>query len=244
MTGTPPVVMTIAGTDSGGAAGIAADLVTFAALGVHGACAVTAVTAQDTTAVRRLHRVPVDVLEAQLVAVLDDLPVAAVKTGLLGSVAAVHAVARHVAGLPLVIDPVFRATTGARFADPGVVRAYREVLVPLAAVVTPNAAEARLLGALPVPVIRTGSETGTDVLLRPGTPPVEFRHRSVATTSDHGTGCTHSAALAAYLALGHDLPTAAALAGTFTADRLRAAARWDLGHGRGPISHLIGRNHL
>lgn len=239
---TPPVVLTIAGTDSGGGAGIAADLATFAALGVHGACAVTAVTAQATTAVHRLHPVPIDVLEAQLDAVLTDLPVAAVKTGLLGSVAAVELVARRIAGhrerLPLVVDPVLRATTGASFADDDVVAAYRDTLLPLATVATPNRAEAELLRPFRGPVVRTGSETGVDVLVTPGQPPLRVPHDPVATTNDHGTGCTFSAALAAHLAHGRRLADAVRLAGSFTAARLRHSRTWELGRGRGPIAHL------
>ncbi|GAB7007918.1 bifunctional hydroxymethylpyrimidine kinase/phosphomethylpyrimidine kinase [Nocardioides sp. AN3] len=244
---TPPVVLTIAGTDSGGGAGIAADLATFSALGVHGACAVTTVTAQDTTAVHRIHAVPVDVLEAQLDAVLTDLPVAAVKTGLLGSVAAVVLVARlltqhaarHGAPLPLVVDPVLRATTGVRFADNAVIEAYRHALVPLASVVTPNRAEAEALGPLPVPVVLTGSETATDVLQIPGAHPIDLPHDPVETVNDHGTGCTFSAALAAHLAHGQELADAARLAGDFTATQLRVSAGWTLGRGRGPIAHLV-----
>lgn len=238
----PPVVLTIAATDSGGGAGIAADLTTFAALGVHGACAVTAVTAQDTTAVHRIHPVPIEVLQAQLAAVFTDLPVAAVKTGMLGSVAAVELVARTLtergAGLPLVIDPVFGASTGASFADDSVIEAYRDLLLPLATVVTPNADEIDLLGLLTVTVIRTGSETGTDVLLTPGQPPARFPHDRVETSNDHGTGCTYSSALAAYLALGRPLPDAADRAGRFTAAQLRRSKSWSLGAGRGPIAHL------
>jgi len=239
----PPVVLTIAGTDSSGGAGIAADLATIAALGAHGACVVTAITAQDTTAVHRIHRVPLDVVAAQLDAVLGDLRVAAVKTGLLGSVGAVELVARCLApllatGLPLVVDPVLRATTGTAFADDAVIRAYREALLPLATVATPNADEATLLAPFPGPVVRTGSETATDVLDRPGHPVLAVAHTPVATTNDHGTGCTFSAALATHLAHGHDLPDAVRRAGDFTADRLRDSASWCLGRGRGPIAHL------
>jgi hydroxymethylpyrimidine/phosphomethylpyrimidine kinase len=239
---TPPVVLSIAGTDPSGGAGIAADLATFAALGVHGTCAVTAVTAQDTTAVHRIHLVPVDVLAAQLDAVLSDLPVAAVKTGLLGSVGAVELVARFVAdrirGVPLVVDPVLRATTGASFADEAVIAAYRDLLLPRASVVTPNAQEIDLLGLLTVPVVRTGSETGVDVLLSPVEPPVRLPHDPVETSNDHGTGCTYSAALAANLALGWPLPEATARAGAFTAAQLRRSKSWRLGAGRGPIAHV------
>ena len=242
---TPPVVLTIAGTDSSGGAGIAADLAAVAALGAHGACVVTAVTAQDTTAVHRIHLVPLDIVAAQLDAVLDDLPVVAVKTGLLGSVGAVELVARRLAariatGLPLVVDPVLHATTGAALADDAVVDAYRETLLPLATVATPNADEAARLAPFPGPVVRTGSETGADVLHRPGRPPLTVTHPPVATANDHGTGCTFSAALATHLAHGHDLPDAVRRAGDFTAARLRASAAWRLGRGRGPIAHLHG----
>lgn len=241
---TPPVVLSIAATDSGGGAGLAADLATFSELGVHGACVVTAVTAQDTLAVLAIHRVPVDVVAAQLDAVLADLPVAAIKTGMLADPEVVRLVAERCRGIPLVVDPVLRTTTGAELASPRVVRAYREHLLPVATVVTPNAAEAGVLGQLSVPVVRTGSESGADVLDVPGAPTEPFRHASVATSNDHGTGCTFSAALAAYLGLGIDLPGAVRLAGTFTASHLIMSQSWDLGRGRGPIAHTVRRPPL
>ncbi|MDP3894714.1 bifunctional hydroxymethylpyrimidine kinase/phosphomethylpyrimidine kinase [Nocardioides sp.] len=142
---TPPVVLAIAGTDSGGAAGLAADLTTCAALGAHGACVVAAVTAQDTTGVLSIHAVPVEVVAAQLDAVLDDLPVAAVKTGMLGSAEAVRLVADRCRGLPLVVDPVLAATSGARLATDEVRAAYLEHLLPVATVATPNRGEALAL---------------------------------------------------------------------------------------------------
>lgn len=214
---TPPVVLSIAATDSGGGAGLAADLATFAALGVHGACVVTAVTAQDTTAVHAIHYVPVGMVAAQLDAVLGDLPVAAVKTGVLGSAAVVRLVAERCAGLSIVVDPVIRATTGATLADAEVVAAYREHLLPVAAVLTPNAGEARaLLGhdgpperlaaelaELGPAVIVTGGDPAgecVDWLAVPGHDPLPLRHPAVATANDHGTGCTFSAAVAAHLA--------------------------------------------
>jgi hydroxymethylpyrimidine/phosphomethylpyrimidine kinase len=237
----PPVVLTIAGTDPGGGAGIAADLATFAALGVHGACAVTAVTAQDTTRVRMVHPLPVDVIEAQLDAVFDDLPVAAVKTGLLGSAAAVEAVARildeRCPGVPLVVDPVLRATTGVSFAADDVLAAYRDTLLPRATIATPNGDELARLRPFTVPVVRTGSESGCDVLFRPGQPPVALRHRQVETTNDHGTGCTFSAAVAAHLAHGSGVVDAVRLAASFTLTQLHRATTWQLGRGRGPIAH-------
>jgi hydroxymethylpyrimidine/phosphomethylpyrimidine kinase len=216
----PPVVVTIAGTDSGGGAGIAADLATFAALGVHGACVVTAVTAQDTTGVRAVHPVPYDVVAAQLDAVLEDLDPVAVKTGMLATPAVVRLVAERCTDRLLVVDPVLVATSGAVLGSAEVVAAYREHLLPVATVATPNEDEFEALG-------------------RPGHANVLVtRGGDIPTTNDHGTGCTHSSALAAYLAHGHDLPTAAARADAFVARQLRLSKDWTLGRGRGPVAHV------
>lgn len=257
--GNPAVVLTVAGTDSGGAAGIAADLTTFAELGVHGAVVVTAVTAQDTTGVTAVHPVPVELVAAQLDAVLADLPVTAVKTGMLGSGEVVALVAErlHGLGVPVVVDPVLVATSGAVLGDEQVVRAYREHLFALTSVITPNADEAAaLLGATgspesmaraltalgPAVVLTGGGPTGTctDWVAVPGREPVALSHPGVATTSDHGTGCTFSAALAVQLA--HDVPliTAVRRAADYTAGQLRLSQTWTLGRGRGPIAHTRG----
>ncbi len=259
---TPPVVLAVAGTDSGGAAGLAADLATVAALGCHGACAVTAVTAQDTTGVHAVHPVPAATVAAQVGAVLGDLPVAVVKTGMLGSPEVVDLVATHLGHLPLVVDPVIVATSGAVLGDAAVVAAYREALLPRALVATPNLSEARALagrdGSAPdlaaaladlgcAVVVTGGPEwrpgdpgtTCTDWLCRPGGTPVPVRHPGVATTADHGSGCTYAAALAARLAHGADLEDAADGAAAFVGARLAASSGWLLGRGRGPVSHLV-----
>lgn len=216
----PPVVVTIAGTDSGGAAGIAADLTTFAALGVHGACVVTAVTAQDTTGVRAVHPVPFEIVAAQLDAVLEDLDPVAVKTGMLASAEVVRLVAERCAGRILVVDPVLVATSGAVLGSPGVAAAYREHLLPVATVATPNEDEFEVLGR----------PSGANVLVTRG--------GDIDTENDHGTGCTHSSALASYLALGDDLATAAARADAFVARQLHLGKDWTLGRGRGPVAHV------
>ncbi|GAA1505239.1 bifunctional hydroxymethylpyrimidine kinase/phosphomethylpyrimidine kinase [Nocardioides humi] len=221
----PPVVVTIAGTDSGGAAGIAADLTTFAALGVHGACVVTAVTAQDTTGVRAVHPVPTQMVLAQLDAVLDDLPVAAIKTGMLASPETVVCLSTRLRGLSgtrprLVVDPVLVATSGAVLGSAEVVAAYREHLLPIADVVTPNEDEFDALGR---------PDLANVLVTRGG---------DIPTTNDHGTGCTHSSALAAYLAHGLDRATAAARADAFVARQLHLSKDWTLGRGRGPVAHL------
>ncbi len=256
--GTTAVVLTVAGSDSGGAAGIAADLTTFADLGVHGAVVVTAVTAQDTTSVRAVHAVPDAIVLAQLEAVLGDLPVAAVKTGMLSTPDIVRLVAEHLHALrvPVVVDPVLVATSGA-LGDEQVARAYVEHLLPVATVITPNADEASaLLSATgppdrmarelarlgPAVVLTGGGQTGTctDWVAIPGYVPVALAHPAVETTHDHGTGCTFSAAVAVQLA--HDAPliTAVRRAATYTAGQLRLSQSWNLGRGRGPIAHTRG----
>lgn len=259
MTGEPPVVLAVAGTDSGGAAGLAADLATLGHLGAHGACVVTAVTAQDTTAVHAVHRVPTAMVAAQVDAVLEDLPVAAVKTGMLGSPAVVRLVAERLAstapgGPRLVVDPVLVATSGAVLGDARVVQAYLEHLLPVATVVTPNLDEARVflgrevtapeaaarLSELGCAVLVTGGdEGGSDWLARPGEQPLALEHASVATRNDHGTGCTHSSALAALLAHGEDLVSAAEGAASYVVGQLRAGRTWQLGRGRGPVAHVV-----
>ena len=260
---TPPVVLTVAGTDSGGAAGLAADLATFAALGAHGACAVTAVTAQDTTGVHRIVSLGADDVRAQIEAVLGDLPVAAAKAGMLGSAQVAHVVAELLAGVvPLVIDPVLVSTSGAVLGDDALVAAYRDVLLPRADVITPNRYEALVLTGLPretqpeqlalalhtlgPAVVLTGGDPGTgtcrDIVVRDGVTTV-LEHRAVVTTNDHGTGCTYSAALAVHLARGIDLETAALRAQAFVAHALATSATWQLGYGRGPVAHVITDFH-
>ena len=255
----PLVLLTVAGTDSGGAAGVAADLTTFAALGAHGACVVTAVTAQDTTGVHDVHPIPPPTVASQLDAVTGDLPVAAVKTGMLGTADTVRVVAQRLAGVPLVVDPVLVATSGGVLGDASVRDAYLTDLLPVAAVTTPNLDEARaLLGAAgpadrqadrlaaglseicPAAVLTGGTDDGTEctdwVAVR-GRAPVPLRHPVVPTRNDHGTGCTFSAALAVHLAAGLPLLDAARAAGEFTTERLRTGSAWTLGRGRGPIAH-------
>lgn len=263
----PPVVLSVAGTDSGGAAGTAADLTTFAVLGVHGACVITAVTAQHTVGVDAVHPVPPVMVEAQLEAVLADLPVAAVKTGMLGSAEVVRAVAERCQGMTLVVDPVLVATSGAVLGDQQVRDAYLKHLLPVATVITPNLDEARALLDRPATTRREAAGAGElarelaghgcAVLLtggpqwRPGDPATtctdwlatpdgglrSFHHPAVATANDHGTGCTFSAALAALLGSGHPLTDAAEAAAAFTTRQLVRGSAWRLGRGRGPIAH-------
>ena len=228
---TPPVALTVAATDSGGGAGVAADIATFAALGLHGTCVVTAVTAQDTTGVHAVHPMPLDVVAAQLDAVLTDFDPAVVKTGMLATADIVELVAERCADRTLVVDPVLRASTGEALADAAVVVAYQETLIPVATVVTPNEDEAAALG-FGAGFAGTSTSAGpTWIVTRGG---------GIETRNDHGTGCTFASALAAHLAHGLGVAEAADRAHDFVARQLTLSRDWSLGSGRGPVAHVIG----
>ena len=250
---TPVVVLTVAGSDSGGGAGIQADLKTFAALGVFGVSVVTAVTAQNTLGVTAIHPVPVDVVEAQLDAVLGDFPVAAVKVGMIGDPAVGELLARRAGELPnLVVDPVLVATSGARLANRdavGPLLAYAKVLTPnrseaaaltdrkVESVAEMEAAAIRLAGGGAEAVVVTGSELAVDVLHRRGVTEV-LDGEPVDTLNNHGSGCTFSSALAVRLALGDEVPAAVVAAKKYVTAALRGGREWTLGAGPGPLDHF------
>jgi hydroxymethylpyrimidine/phosphomethylpyrimidine kinase len=251
---TPTVVLTIAGSDSGGGAGIQADLKTFAALGVYGVSVLTAITAQNTLGVTAIHPVPVDVVAAQLDAVLDDFTVAAVKVGMIGDPAVAELLAGRAAELPaLVVDPVLVATSGSRLSGVAAV----EPLVAYPRVLTPNRHEAgALLGRQvgtaeemaeaaaelaargPDAVVVTGSELAVDVLHHDGRT-VVLTGEPVPTVNNHGSGCTFSSAIAARLALGDDVVAAVRFAKQYVARALAGGRHWKLGHGPGPLHHFV-----
>ena len=260
---TPHVALTIAGSDSGGGAGIQADLRAFGRMGVFGTSVVTAVTAQNTVGVTDVHVVPAATVTAQLDAVLGDLPVAAVKTGMLATAELVALVAdRAAAGdLPrLVVDPVLVSATGHRLLDADAVAVYRDRLLPHAAVATPNlheagvlvgrelhgiddaraaAAEIAALGA-GVVVVKGGHLDGPraiDVVVA-GDARRELVADRVETANVHGTGCTFAAATAAGLARGCDALVALDDAKRYVTEAIAGAATWRLGAGNGPLDHL------
>jgi hydroxymethylpyrimidine/phosphomethylpyrimidine kinase len=256
----PPVALTIAGSDSGGGAGIQADLKTFAALGTHGACAVTAVTAQNTLGVSRYAEVPLDVVRAQIDDVVADLSPAAAKTGMLASAEIVEvvtmAVVRHRIG-SLVVDPVMVAKGGARLLRDDAVTAVRGRLLPLAAIVTPNLPEAEVLLGRPVvsrsdreraardlvalgcraAVVKGGhaAEDADDVLFAGGELTWLTAER-IDTANTHGSGCVFSAAIAAGLACGMDLHAAVREAKVFVTGAIRGSL--EIGHGHGPVNPM------
>jgi len=253
--------LTIAGSDSGGGAGIQADLKTFAAHGVYGLSVITAVTAQNTQVVSAVQVLRPSIVIDQIGAVITDFPVHAVKTGMLGNAAIVEAVARVIRGAtqaPLVVDPVMVAKSGDRLLDDRGLEAYTTQLLPLADLVTPNIPEAEVLAGMAVRtsddrreaarriaasgaravVIKGGHADTPDIidLLFDGTVFTEFRHERVPSTSTHGTGCTFSAAIAAQLALGRTVTEAIPLAQAYVARAIRNAP--GLGQGHGPMGHL------
>ncbi|GIF19426.1 hydroxymethylpyrimidine/phosphomethylpyrimidine kinase [Actinoplanes tereljensis] len=250
---TPPVVLTIAGSDSGGGAGIQADLKTFAALGVYGTSVLTAITAQNTLGVTAIHPVPVDIVAAQLDAVLADFPVAAVKVGMIGDRAIAELLLDRASQLPnLVVDPVLVATSGARLAAAASV----EPLLAYPCVLTPNRQEAaaltgsrcetaeemiaaavRLAAGGPRAVVVTGSELAMDVLHGDGETSV-LHGEPVETTNNHGSGCTFSSAVAVRLALGDPVPTAVLAAKKYVTAALAGGRSWRLGAGPGPLNHF------
>jgi len=256
-----PVALTIAGSDSGGGAGIQADLKTFHAFGVFGTSAITAITAQNTVGVHAVHPVPLRDVRAQIDAVVDDLRPAALKTGMLATAALATEVARaieHHALGPYVMDPVMVATSGDRLLEPDAEAALRDALLPLATVVTPNLEEAAILAGHSVDTLEhmrraarrlvemgaaatlvTGGHLEGDAvdLLWDGREEHLWRRPRVDTRHTHGTGCTLSAAIAAGLARGDTLAAAVDTATRFVWRAIADAP--GLGRGRGPVNHFV-----
>jgi hydroxymethylpyrimidine/phosphomethylpyrimidine kinase len=250
-----PAVLSIAGSDSGGGAGIQADLKAFARCGVHGMTALTALTAQNTVGVEAVETVAPEMIVAQVRAVAEDIGVDAVKIGMLGNAATVAAVVEalgYVGEAPVVLDPVMVAESGARLLDEEACQALTETLLPLVTVATPNIPEARVLSGLgedasqedlaravqalgPDAVVVTGGHSAALVdLYFNGTEPIEIPGERHSGEAAHGSGCTHSSALAAFLARGAE-PLQAAAAARQVASLAVGAGLEDLGDGHGPV---------
>ncbi|MEM9737464.1 MAG: bifunctional hydroxymethylpyrimidine kinase/phosphomethylpyrimidine kinase [Pseudomonadota bacterium] len=256
-----PIALTIAGSDSGGGAGIQADLKAFSALGVYGASVLTAVTAQNTRAVTAIHDIPASVVTAQIEAVFDDLAVGAVKIGVLSSPEIIEAVAGALTerDVPIVLDPVMVAKSGDALLQDEAVTALLSRLIPLAQVITPNLPEAArlagwepqdepsialaeaLLSLGPKAVLLKGGHGRSDIctdLLVSGEGVIELEAKRVATKNTHGTGCTLSAAIAAGLAKGMALGPAVREAHAYLQAAIRAADQLQIGAGHGPVHHF------
>lgn len=263
----PHRVMTIAGSDSGGGAGIQADLRTFAMLGLHGLVAITAVTVQNSVGVKGFHEIPLDVVAGQIEAVATDIGLQAAKTGMLASSDIIETVAETwdqlSLGVPLVVDPVCASMHGDPLLHPSALDALRTRLFPLATLVTPNLDEVRLLTG--IDVVDTASQkdaaralhalgprwalvkgghlrasSHSPDLLFDGTEFHEFDAERVDTGHDHGAGDTLAAATASALAHGYSVPDAVAFGKRWVTECLRAA--YPLGHGHGPVSALFRLN--
>lgn len=261
-----PRILSIAGSDSGGGAGVQADLKTFAALGCYGMSAITALTAQNTRGVTAIHPVPAAFVAAQIDAVIDDIGADAVKVGMLHDQAVIAAVAAAVDRhrlQPLVLDPVMVATSGARLIRQGSLGLLVEALFPRALLVTPNLDEAAWLTGQPI-ADEAGMHAAADrllamgaraVLLKGGHLPGDqvidllvttdglreaFHAPRIATLNTHGTGCTLSSAIAAGLALGDGLPQAVQRGREFVRAALQAGAGVRTGAGEGPLNHGFG----
>jgi hydroxymethylpyrimidine/phosphomethylpyrimidine kinase len=264
---TTPIALTIAGSDSSGGAGIQADLKTFSALGVYGASALVALTAQNTRGVTAIHDAPPDFISAQIDAVMSDLAVDAVKIGMVSRSDSIAAVAdsllRHRA-TRIVIDPVMVAASGARLLSEDAVDTLRRRLLPLALTLTPNLPEAaalldgpvarderemaeqgralRALGARTV-LVKGGHGSGAesvDVFIDEDDAATRFAGPRQATRNTHGTGCTLSSAIAAGLARGLPLVRSIGLAKAYVAAAIAAADELDVGSGHGPVHHFVG----
>jgi hydroxymethylpyrimidine/phosphomethylpyrimidine kinase len=256
-----PIALTIAGSDSSGGAGVQADLKTFAAHGVYGTSALTAVTAQNTTGVTGVLPLPADFVTAQIEAVAGDMPLDVVKTGMLVNSAIIDAVAAAIASLELpsvVVDPVLKSSSGQPLCDREAVATLISELLPKARLLTPNVPEAETLLGVEIDsldaarnavrrlqalgpaavVLKGGHLPGDEVidLLFDGHTLHEFRAPRIATTSTHGTGCTFASAIAANLALGVSLPESVRLAKSYVAGALRHGLA--LGQGPGPLNHF------
>ncbi len=261
---TPLRVMTIAGSDSGGGAGIQADMRTFALLGIHGLVAVTAVTVQNSLGVKGFHEIPVDVIAGQISEVATDIGVQAAKTGMLASSEIIDTVAEAWrtldTGAPLVVDPVCASMHGDPLLHPSALNSLKDKLFPIATLVTPNLDEVRLLTGIEVvddasqraaarelhalgpqwALVKGGhlrSSAHSPDLLFDGTDFHEFDSPRIDTGHDHGAGDTLAAATASALAHGYPVPDAVAFGKRWVTECLRAA--YPLGHGHGPVSALF-----
>jgi hydroxymethylpyrimidine kinase/phosphomethylpyrimidine kinase len=246
--------LTIAGSDSGGGAGIEADLKTFQALGVHGTCAITAITSQNTMGVQAVYDIPPHVIDGQIDSVMADFEVSYAKTGMLSRAETVECVARNVKrfGLKLIVDPVMAAESGGRLLHPGAVNALRDLILPLAEVTTPNVFEAAALSGVEVKdlpsakeacriihgigtkyVVVTGGHMGGIDVLYDG---VDFHvfEDVLVKGGTHGTGCTHSAAITAYLCRGETIEKACEKAKVFVRNAVMNSM--DVGHGVRPVN--------
>ena len=260
-----PTALTIAGSDSGGCAGIQADLKTFSSIGVFGASVITSITAQNTQEVRAVEILPTGIIKQQTEAVLDDMMVDVVKTGMLPSAEIIELVASAIDAYRLntvIIDPVMVATSGARLASASTASAFCELLYSRLTLITPNVPEAEALSGVNIQsdkdmqkaaeiLLKQGCQAvlikgghlpaiqSVDMLFQQDKEPVSFSSVHIESRNLHGTGCTFSSAIAAYMALGNELETAVSLAKTYITSAIDAGKDIVTGNGFGPVNHFF-----
>ena len=262
---TYPVVLSIAGSDSSGGAGIQADIKTFAALGVYGATAITAITAQNTLGVHAQHAIPPQMVHDQIVATMDDLAPSVVKIGMLANVAIVDAVAEALSSYstPIILDPVIVSTSGHRLLSAEAEKSIIRRLLPMTELLTPNIPEMEALADMPIAtldhkmraaeqlfrygakaiLLKGGHEEGDakcDILFTQTAADIQsttFTSETIDTRNTHGTGCTLSSAIAAYVARGCNIAEAIFNAKEFVTEAIRHGADIRIGHGFGPVNH-------
>lgn len=262
---TYPVVLSIAGSDSSGGAGIQADIKTFAALGVYGATAITAITAQNTLGVHAQHAIPPQMVHDQIVATMDDLAPSVVKIGMLANVAIVDSVAEALSSYstPIILDPVIVSTSGHRLLSAEAEKSIIRRLLPMTELLTPNIPEMEALADMPIAtldekmraaeqlfrygakaiLLKGGHEQGDakcDILFTQtaaGIQSTTFTSETIDTRNTHGTGCTLSSAIAAYVARGCNIAEAIFNAKEFVTEAIRHGADIRIGHGFGPVNH-------
>lgn len=265
-----PVVLSIAGSDSGGGAGIQADLKTISALGCFAATAITAITVQNTLGVSAIHQIPVKLVIAQIKAVMDDLKPSAIKIGMVHSSELAMFMAeilRHYQQIPIIFDPVMVASSGDRLIEESTIATFKEQLFPLAEIITPNLDEAAILANMEIKTIYDMKEAGSrllkygcnavlikgghlegselcDVYLHKNGYEYVFRSRKIYTLNTHGTGCTLSSAIASYIALGHSLTLSISKSEDYTHRAIEHGKNVICGAGQGPINHFFDPQRL
>ncbi|WP_443944719.1 bifunctional hydroxymethylpyrimidine kinase/phosphomethylpyrimidine kinase [Pedobacter sp. AW1-32] len=263
-------VLTIAGSDSGGGAGIQADLKTFSALGCFGTSAITAITAQNTLGVQSVHSVPPEMISDQIKAVLDDLKPAAIKIGMINRPEVTNIIRAQLLtypGVPVILDPVMISTSGHRLIEPETVQLLIQNLFPLVALVTPNIDEAEILADMEINdvddmvlagekivglgakavLLKGGHLSGpivSDILIQEKKQPTILKSAWIETKNLHGTGCTLSSAIAAEMAKGHELLEAVKRAKKYIASAIQNGSETKTGNGNGPLNHFFNPQKL
>lgn len=263
-------VLTIAGSDSGGGAGIQADLKTFSALGCYGTSAITAITVQNTLGIKAIHQIPSEIVQAQIKAVMDDIKPTAIKIGMIHSPELARTIAltlKDYPEVPIIFDPVMVSTSGYRLIESDTIAIFQQELFPLASLITPNLDEAEILAEMKIQTVddmkqaasRISNSRCNAVLVKGGHmkgPNLvdvyldikghyqTFKSVAIQTPNTHGTGCTLSAAIAAFVALGDDLPKAIEKAKQYVTQAIVTGQNVKTGEGKGPLNHFFDAKNL